>query len=367
MHSTQVFFSIFDTHQGPIPIYSTGEENQSLAQKIALKSHLTLAMTEGLEFQATDAILPLPGLGKIAYVFLFSTKSPQSVSLPGHNQFIASLSYVVDNSDEMELYSQINVLKDQAGQISKAIINHILQNKGESFTITKELEMQIAAFGSHEKTESELYEDDMEVKASYNQEGVNSSISFLFRAIKKNLEAAIYAVLTEKPVVVFGHKLLIPLVVRSLDLFTLFPPKNRIEYSESYVDPERVNILGISNDLIKLYDSKQEVIIDLDKRSVEGENKSKFIKAWMKTLRKSKTEDKMQENMRKILNRIRKAVTDLPQILNMIDKKLIQKYLQNFSIEEKDLILRLGSHYYPKLSSHIDKILIAIYIPGSLY
>lgn len=354
MSSPEVFLSVFDIQQGPMPIFSTNKANDSLANKIALKSRITLDVSGGEVFSALDAVLPLPETDKIAYVYIFSIEGTNP-EITGKRR-IASLNYVVESSEEEQLYGKINLLKMQAEELSREIIKQLFKSSTNDIVFTKDLESEIASFGSISSSYSSLPEYDISRGAKGDPYLKDGSINFLIGSFSKNLEAAIFSALADDTIIVMGQELLVSHVVRGLRLFTLFPPKNHIEYSTTYVDPKNARIIGISRELVHLYDENRVLVIDIDKRTISRENKDKFLKSLLKTLRKSKSETQMLDNIELIVDKIREAVNSLSSIFSLNDESKVKEYLHQYSDTETHLILELSKRYLPKFIPQIEKL-----------
>ncbi|MHA2096916.1 MAG: hypothetical protein ACW98F_20060 [Candidatus Hodarchaeales archaeon] len=343
--SGDIIFSIFDVQEGPTPLFTTCKKDNNLAQRIALKSHLTMAMEVNGKFGNVDGILPLPDLGKIAYVFLFCCDQTER---------IASLSYIVDEFEEMGLYSKIAKLKNQALQLSQEITEKFfLQNKA---IIDKELELQLCSFGSSVSGISEGSSIKIETMDRPNEQKI--SLSFLLEWIKKDLDEAILALLLGKPIIVVGHKINTSVIVNSLSLFTPFPINDIVEYTSIFVDPQRFGILGIPEELLGLYNSENIVIINTNKRAVLNGKKSKFLQKFVKTLRSLKNENQQRETLSETLNRFKFAMISLTHVLKQenVNSSVLSNFFQNYTSNEKELVLKITQYHHPEIYEIINRL-----------
>ncbi|MFX1537826.1 MAG: hypothetical protein ACFFDI_26850, partial [Promethearchaeota archaeon] len=231
---SSVVFAVFDFQIGSIPAFSTlGEE---AAKKVSLKSQLTLAMTKENNIADTDAVIPFPDLGKIGYVYLFTMPSKDE-----QEKFhVASITYLIDKSDQIELFQQIIPLRHEAEIITKNIRKQLTYTKG--MVVPQNIQQMIREWGSSlEKTTISLEEKYVERKITIQTSKAEASVPFLFNQIKKPLdfEHLITALLVGKPIFIScSNKSIIEVAIASLEAFVPHRTLRKIMYTNEFVLPD---------------------------------------------------------------------------------------------------------------------------------
>jgi hypothetical protein len=154
IYLADVVFSVFDNRVGPVPIISSVDQN--IANKIALKSQLTLSMSpEGnVKESGLDAVIPFPDENKVAYVFLFMINPKGSMK-----GFVASLSLLVNDKKTFELYKHVNFLRQAAIELSKSIKQQL--NNQTDYKLNKNIERDIKSWSDHFESAEIIYEEEI--------------------------------------------------------------------------------------------------------------------------------------------------------------------------------------------------------------
>ena len=347
-----------DRRVGPIPVFSTSSHDKDFALKVAIKSQLVLSFSEADKIYVTDSIIPFPDLKKIAYVFLFGVRTADKT------ECVASLSYIVDDEQKMELCKKAPLLRRQAEKIASVLKKNFEYADGD-IHVSDSLKKLIETFGNDEalKMQIDEWEDELRLKKIKLKPRTDGTISFLLETIKNNLEAAFYSMIAYEPVVVCGHKTITPLILACLEYLAPFRILKKIEFSETYVEPSEADLIGVDKSLKKYYLELLEKqggfsVVDVEKGTVHGKVKPKFLKKIIKELRKEDSEAMLRF---KVENLVKKILTSSNEIINLCASEgshdeEIKKFKKSLEPEELDLIIKISSKYFPAVKDCIEKV-----------
>ncbi len=243
-----------------------------MALKIAMKSQMTLSVMAERTVETSDAVLPFPEEAKIAYVFLFTIQG----DFGSKNKSVASLSFIVDQTQQMEFYKQVSLLRYQAEQIAE-VVQQTYHYSPQNEALPKNLEKTIRDWGSDlASVEMTVEEEVRKKRITIRRAERRGSLSFLLNTIKKNSDRLVRAVIEGKTVILVGDEAIIDLMESTLESFAPHRALRRIAYTEEFVHPSEADIIGMSTDLSKHY--SEEIIVDLRKGKINRGTNCKFSK-----------------------------------------------------------------------------------------
>ncbi|MHA1166640.1 MAG: hypothetical protein ACTSP4_10155 [Candidatus Hodarchaeales archaeon] len=311
-------------------------------------------MLDNTNIETADAVLPFPDIGKIAYVFLFGVK--RSNSGGRHTDCVASLSYAIDSSGQIELYKKIPFLKKQAKEIAGRLISEF-RFAGRDQKLSSDLERLVTSYGA--ELEFEALEKDLVDKKVKIRELKVGNFDFLYRTIKKGLDKVMHALIIEKPIIVVGSdKTTVSLIVGSLELLIPFRILKKVEWCpENYIDPRNADIIGIDQKSEKYYANKDVVIIRVDKGKAIGKEKSKYLSNLLKELHKIGDEQLIRKKIENEISSILSYTNELIEICNVPSpsKEAIKELRDRVSSDVMDLILQISTNYNPVIADHVKR------------
>ena len=263
-----VIFAVNDPRRGPTSLYyeSTSDvKDPSLPLKVAIKSQLTLSlMDRDAVVNQSDAVLPFADIQKISFSFLFTMNSETG-------QITGSISYLVPQTENINLYRKIPSLKAKMAEMSKVFQQWIYKSDS---VLPKEFAAklnEILAFDSTEAIPATKAQVEITTQRS------SCTPDYLLKKIKKNLEFVLFNLLVEKTIIVTGKsKIAVEYAMASLDFLTPHRDLKKIIFSEEFLDPkslnDKVDVIGVSSNFEKQY-SKDFVVIDVDKFEIKGDLK----------------------------------------------------------------------------------------------
>ncbi|MHA2298349.1 MAG: hypothetical protein ACXAEU_08070 [Candidatus Hodarchaeales archaeon] len=358
MSKPEIVFSVFDDSLGPIPILSTKEEDEEFGQIIAFKSQLTLSLAFiSDEIKNAEAVLPFPEIGKIAYAFLFGVRTTGNSS-KRHAECVASLSYVVEKSEQMNFYQKIPLLKKQASRIAE-VLREEYQYEGKDQVLSEKLKDHIKSFGAWKALENGMkaLENDYATRKIKIRRSNVGSFGYLVATIKKGIDGIVYSLIVDKPVIVIGDKTSTSQLIGSLEILVPHKFVRKIEHSMIYINPREADIIGVNEELSRYYSTKDYVVINLRKGKAEGPYKSKYIQDVFKGLKKL---DDEQEAIKVIENEISKALSSanhLVEICNVPNpsKEKINNFKKQVPPDIFDLIIAIATSYNPVIAEHVKR------------
>ncbi len=261
---SEVVLSLFDPVKGPTAVFSTIDELS--ARKVALKSQLTLSINTSASLdENTDAVIPFPDLEKTGYIFLFKIPS---------QDMIGSLSFLLDDDKNLELYKNISLLRYEAEDLIRRYLN-----TSDLFNLTKELMNYMTQWGqSLENTTITFEEELVKRKITISHSSIEPSISFLFDTTKndKDLAIVLTSLLQENTVfIICSNTGLRDITISSLEAFTPHKTLRKISYTKDPVNPEDADLIVIDPNLEKFY--RDYIILNVDKKKVSKGHASKFV------------------------------------------------------------------------------------------
>ncbi|MFW9992099.1 MAG: hypothetical protein ACFFD4_08545 [Candidatus Odinarchaeota archaeon] len=351
MSKLDIIFSVFDNELGPIPIFSTKKGDYNFGLKIAFKSQLTLSMIDIDKFESTEAVLPFPDIKKIAYVYLFVIKTPFSP----RTESIASLSYVINVDDQLDLYKRIPILRKQVTSIASTIMEEYTYRKKEA--LSEKMINLITSYGSDLTSGIDTMESELTAKKIRMRESKEGNLDYLLKKINKGLDTAMHALLVENPVVVVGDDpIRVSIVVGSLELLVPFKIVRKIDFTVSYINPKEADIIGTDESLGKVYSKKGLVCVKVDKGKVEGGKKSKYLNNFLKELKKL-NEEEAKNLIEKEISTILSKAHELTEICNVSQpsEEEIKNFRKQLASDELELILAIATNYNPLIAEHMKR------------
>ncbi|MFX1510989.1 MAG: hypothetical protein ACFFCQ_00160 [Promethearchaeota archaeon] len=339
-----VCFSVFDHASGPRPIFHPGIDHK-MALKIALKSQMTLSMMSEKTIETSDAVLPFPEEQKIAYVFLFTIKG----EFGKEKRSVASLSFIVDQNQQMNFYKQVTLLRYQAEQIAD-MIRHVYQYSPKKASLPKNLEKSIEDWGSDlASVEMEITEEIRKKKITIRRAEQRGSISFLRTTIRKNADRLIRAVIAGNPIILIGDEPLIDLMQSTLEIFAPHRVLRKIAYTEEFVHPSEADLLGMSVQLSNHY--SDEIIVDLRKGKINRGTNCKFSKKLLDQIK-----DLDQEKAERVVNsRVNFLISKVNALVDLaggeaVNDEAISAFRKSVDKDALDLIMSIAAQTNPMIA-----------------
>ncbi|OLS20817.1 MAG: hypothetical protein HeimC3_38800 [Candidatus Heimdallarchaeota archaeon LC_3] len=334
-------FSIIDPNQGPLVAFTTSEE--SFAKKIAVKAQLSVSMSK-TDFNIQDAVLPFPDLGKIGFIFLFKVYGRQ---VP----VIASITYVVDQDQQMNLYKQIPVLKRRAHLFAYRLSNYVYDGKP---TLS----------GSNTLLLQKLFKEPSDYRSDLLKQAVRtkmqkSNISWLLKTIKKDLDQAITALLLEQPVLIIGHRVLIEQMMGTLELFLPWKTMIKLMETTTPIDPTGFDLVGCQD--VKFTDFFLNIgvtVINIEKGKVEGGIPNKSLQTIIEKVIRPKDSSSAERYIISKFNIYKKMIDQIVEYSSKVPVNIdkIIEDLSNLDEENKSFILSMAKIQFPSFQSIFNQL-----------
>jgi hypothetical protein len=284
---------------------------KDLANKIGIRSQLTMTLGVVEDNKESIAIIPFPEEEIVAFVYLFS--------LPKFPKEKYVISYAVDNSKQLVLYRRIPILQQSTKNLISEIERHktplhkIEESllKGYSDKIqaicNKMLEVdddrgifepipEITSIKDHGYSVT----DQKEQKTSLSED---EQLRITIKMLGKNPEVAFRAVITEEPLIILVENAADKLLVEKLPWHTLIPQRQlKIHFwSDSPCDLIDHDLLFADRSLKKICHGF--VIADLETGKNEGGKKDVYLANFFNYLVSDKCPNPMSE-LRKLVNNL---------------------------------------------------------------
>ena len=122
------------------------------------------------------------------------------------------------------------------------------------------------------------------------------------------------------------------MVVHSLDLFLPQAQLRKVSYTESIIDPQQADLIGIKKDLMKNY--PQTTLIDIDKKQVKEGKSCEYSKGIIKHLKKNPQNAELilteaHTNVLDVANLLLDAFSNPDDVRDQIIQDVQQKYSQS--------------------------------------
>lgn len=183
------------------------------------------------------------------------------------------------------------------------------------------------------------------------------SITFLLDNVIINLESVIYTLLDYKPIIICGDRVSTSKAIDILKLITPFPFLKVIDYSDTYIDPPKANVIGVPQALEAMYKNTDVTIISLEKKSVHGLNGTKICRDLVKKLRRKRTEVEIRDTLDLEMSIILAKCIELLGICSpeKFDSKQFQKFKKQTTEDLMTLVTDMCIKIKPNLKQHIEK------------
>ena len=339
-----VIFAVNDPLKGPNTVFyeSTESKDPSLALKVPVKAQLTLSlMDKDATVRVADAVLPFPDLSKTAFSFLF-TMNGESSKITG------SISYLVPQSDNINLYKKIPELKEKLNFIVNQLQNWIYKTGSD---LPKNYYDLISAVLLYETDTSYKVGDLSSLITTENSTGAPD---YLIKKINKNLEHLFFELYVGKPIIVIGKsKIAVEYAMATLDFLTPTKTLRKIIFTEEFIDlanfPNKVDVIGVSSVHEKKY--KDYLIVDVDKFEIKGaRGKKQYFKNFMDDMIRIPASMAVQDILKFInhLDELRKTLEDM--VRKNRSESDIKAYLKTLKYEEASCLMEIEAILNPPSS-----------------
>ena len=317
--------------------------------KVAIKSQLTLSlMDRDAVVNQSDAVLPFADIQKISFSYLFTMNAEIG-------QLTGSISYLVPQSENINLYRKIPSLKAKMQEISNKLLNWKYKSDSHIPTEYTTLLHEILHF------DQEGVQKQVEAQVEITSQRASGTPDYLLKKVKKNLEFVLFNLLVEKTIIVCGRsKIAVEYAMASLDFLTPHRELKKILFSEEYIDPkslsEKVDIIGISSIHEKMY-MKEYVVIDVDKFDIKGDLKGNknYFKDFINKI-KNLDSSTIQQDLRIFVSNLLESthrITDLFATNENVDKNQINAVTKNLKPDEREALIEISATYNPLIANKI--------------
>jgi hypothetical protein len=330
-------------------LYETTDntKDQNLSLKVPVKAQLTLSlMDKDSTIKIADAVLPFPDLQKTSFSFLFTMNSESMGQITG------SISYLVPQSENINLYKKIPDLKEKLTYIVSEIQNW--HYKSDSSVPKNIFDVIVQTL---------LYETDKGYKSDLpiTSEKSTGAPDYLIKKINKNLEHLFFELYVGRPVIVTGKsKIAVEYAMATLDFLT--PKKNlkKLIFSEDFIDPvtyvNKIDIFGISSAHEKKY--KDYLVIDVDKFEIKGaKGKKTYFKKFMDDIIRIPASSAVQDII-KFIDHLDAQIAKLENILSESSdaETQVKEFLKGLSFDEANSLMEIASVLHPSTSKGIGQL-----------
>jgi hypothetical protein len=343
-----------DPLKGPTALMhesTEGSKDPSLPLKVAVKSQLTLSlMDKDATIKTADAVLPFPDLRKISFSYIFMVNSAQGAPIT------SSISYIVPQSENINLYRMIPSLKDKLSGIVDKF--HEWTYKSDFTSLPKNLHDLLVnnLLSGEVVTTKEVRPGDISVVTDV----ASGSPDYLLKKVKKNLEYAIFELFTEKPVILAGKsRFAVEYGMATLDFLIPHKHLRKIMYSENYIDPKKfkdVDLIGVSSNHEKKY-YNEYVVINVDKFEVKGQTKGKrnYFKKFINKLKELDVNNARQDIFvaTSSLLKSTEAIVELFSTVEDVEEEKLNQIIKDMEVDEKEVVTEIAATYNPLIAEKI--------------
>lgn len=348
-----IIFAVNDPFKGPKTIlYETNEQKDpNLALKVSVKAQLTLSLMakEMSAIRTSDAVLPFPDLQKTAFSFLFT--------MNGENGSVsASISYLVHQNDNMNLYKNIPDLKEKLNYIVSMLQNWTYKSNTE---LPKNLYDSITGILLYETDNS--YKPEVDLTNLITVEKSTGAPDYLIKKITKNLDHLFFDLYIGKPIVVVGKsKIAVEYAMATIDFLTPTKKIKKIIFSENYIDPshylKKVDVFGVSSVHEKRY--KDYLVVDVDKFEIKNaKGKRPYFQSFMDDIIRIPASSAVQDiiNFTNHLDQLTNQLNTLSEQEDFTEDKLKQ-FLQTLNYDEANALMEIASISQPSVTKRFASL-----------
>lgn len=236
-------------------------------------------MEEQTDLSGKHAVVPLPGLNKIAFYYMFKVERKETSDEP---PLWATIGYMNESTESIDFYRTLPIIQEHIQKIVELIQKNFSYSDHDNTLNTVIIEsissLQTLQEESVKPTPGPMPEPTIipqEVttpEVSYEDFKIGD-LSFLFEYFPEDLDKVIYALMLEEPVLIIGNiKDIVQKVVASLEF--LVPHRLLTKkYLTTYIDPKGNDILICSSHVNFLKKYKTFVNVNVDKRKIDSKIK----------------------------------------------------------------------------------------------
>jgi hypothetical protein len=146
-------------------------------------------------------------------------------------------------------------------------------------------------------------------------------------------------------------------MIEILKIITPFPFQTIVDYTNTYIDPQSSNVIGIPEELLKEYNNTNIVVINTNKKTAYGSKNPIYLKQLLREIRDIKTESGFRSKLTEEMNNIIHKCKELMIICSAskFDGKQFQEFRKQMSEDLLNLIVDICSKSKPNLKKYIDK------------
>jgi hypothetical protein len=356
-----VIFSVFDRKKGPVILYSSLDSPDS-AKKVAVRSFIAIgAMEEQTDLSGKHAVVPLPGLNKIAFYYMFKVERKEVSDEP---PLWATIGYMNESSESIDFYRTLPIIQENIQKIVELIqknfsysdqdnkLNTVIIESISSLQTLQEESVQPIPTPMPEPTEIPKGVTTPEV--SYEDFKIGD-LSFLFEYFPEDLDKVIYALMLEEPVLIIGDiRDIVQKVVASLEF--LIPHRLLSKkYLTTYLEPKGADILICSSHVNFLKKYKNIVNVNVDNRKIDSRIKGvPSINNLINTLQIAPKETQktvIHTYVDKLLAKAAKLMELCEK--DQIDREEIRSFRSDLKGDELNVVIALVRKYAPQFEDKL--------------
>lgn len=349
-----VIFAIMDDIKGPVTLYSSLSSHED-SQRIAVKAFIAIgAMEQDQDLQGRQAVVPFPGLGRLAFYTMFPVATDGKKTLWGTLGFIGetekSIEFYRSLPDSQKLLADIVALFQQnfkylgvnQSKLSPDLINGLISLK------------HVDDVGKAEKPTITM-PDKATIEMGTFEDFKEGDLSFLLEYFDKDLDKVIYTLLMEEPILLVGDiKDIVDKIVASVEL--VLPHRVlKKQYVSTFVDPKGEDILICSSRVNFLKKYKGVTTIDLLNRKITSRIKGiPSISNLMNTL-KLAPKDTQTTIIRAYIDELLSKTAELMELCekNQINRSEINTFRSTLKGDELNIVISMVKRYAPQFEDKL--------------
>ncbi|MFW9779047.1 MAG: hypothetical protein ACFFE8_09365 [Candidatus Heimdallarchaeota archaeon] len=349
-----VIFAIMDDVKGPVTLYSSLPSNED-SQRIAVKAFIAIgAMEQDQDLQGRQAVVPFPGLGRLAFYTMFPVPTND-----GKTQW-AALGFIGDTENSIEFYKSLPNSQKLLSDIVSVFQRNFKYLGIDQSKLSPDLINSLTSLRHADKEGAvEKPTIAMPGKATVSLDTLEdfkeADLSFLLEYFPRDLDKVIYSLLMEEPILLVGDiKDIVSKIVASIEI--LLPHRVlKKQYVSTYIDPENRDILVCSSRVSFLKKYKGLTTVDLLNRKIASRIKGvPSISNLINTL-KLAPKDTQEAIIRAYIDELLAKTADLMGLCekDQIDRSEISIFRSTLKADELNIVISMVKKYAPQMEGKL--------------
>lgn len=354
-----VIFSVFDRKKGPVILYSSLDSPDS-SKQIAVRSFIAIgAMEEQADLSGKHAVVPLPGLNKIAFYYMFKVDRKE---ISDERPLWATIGYMNESTESIDFYRTLPLIQENIQKIVELIQKNFSYSDREN-TLNKIIIKSILSLQTLQEESiapvpvpesAEVPQADKVPEVRYEDLKIGD-LSFLFEYFPEDLDKVIYSLLLEEPVLIIGEiRDILQKVVASLEF--LVPHRLLIKkYLTTYIEPRGNDLLIGSSHINFLKKYKNLTYVNVDKRRIDSKIRGvPSINNLINTLQIAPKETQ-KTVIHAYIDKILAKVAELMELCEkeQIDRGEIYNFRGDLKGDELNVVIALVRKYAPQFEDKL--------------